>query len=351
MPDRELILGNIRLQKQKWLTLFFGVMSLSATTELVTPAFGAPTKKTANATLATGPLTTAGESQKVTVHFPAKSVGKIFAASFSGKWIIYENGQNGQPTQARGDVQLPTQQPVAIILNYDGAANASFLDSPEMAAINLVQMDMKNVESANDDTLKYISHLSKIRRLLIAGTDVTDEGLKYVASNQNLTHLVAGGTLIKGPGLSKLANLPELVSLELPRSNFKNFKFGRLPDFKKLEKLTVAQSLLDDDVCTFVSRQRLIQELDISKNKITDAGIAQLVNLKKLRSINLCQTSITPKCLSSLSKMASLRELALIPGQLPPDSVANMRRTIPRCHIDLRPPDSKVDSTLFAPLR
>jgi hypothetical protein len=28
-----------------------------------------------------------------------------------------------------------------------------------------------------------------------------------------------------------------------------------------------------------------------------------------------------------------------------------MRRTMPRCHIDLRPADSKVDSTLFAPLR
>jgi hypothetical protein len=335
--------------RQFYTIMFASLSSCVATIVPVSGTFGkAPSVPAAPAR--GGVSAVAAKPKNVTVHFPLRAVGKIILASISGNWVIIDDARKVIPIQAKGDVQLSTQQPIAMVLNYDGAEKSSFLDSPELAATNLVQMDFRNVESANDDTLKYMTHLTKIRRLLITGTDVTDAGLKYLLPLKELTHIAGGGTLIKGPGLAYLSELPQLIKLELARSNFKGFKFDHIPTFKKLQMFTAAQSLLDDNVCEFISRQPLITDLDISKNKITDAGIARLTGLKQLRTINLCETLITPKCVGSLSKLPSLVNLTLILGQLPPDVIAKMQKSMPKCHIELRPADSTIDSSLFSPL-
>jgi hypothetical protein len=317
------------------------------------PVCGAPGKSLTPPVVpaATKVSSTSVKSQAVTVHFPPRSVGKILPAVVHGDRVGIEESKKANPIQAKGDVQLSTQQPIAMVLNYDGAAKSSFLESPEIAALNLVLMDFRNVESANDDTLKYMTHLSKIKRLLISGTDVSDAGLKYVSSMKDLTHIAGGGTLIKGPGLTYLSELPNLKKLELARSNFKGFKFDHTPTFKRLEVFTAAQSLIDDGVCEFIARQPFIIDVDISRNKITDAGIARLAGLKFLRSINLCETLVTPKGISSLSKIPTLHSLTLLLGQLPTDAVAKLQKTMPKCRFDLRPADSEIDPNLFSPLK
>jgi Leucine-rich repeat (LRR) protein len=318
----------------------------------IVPVSGKPVKEPPSpaAHVPAGVSPAAAIPKTVTIHFPSRSVGKIILASLQGTYVRSDDAMKSTPIQAKGDVQLSTLQPITMVLNYDGAAKSTFLDSPEMAAVDLVQIDFRNVESANDDTLKYMTHLTRIRRLLMSGTDVTDSGLQYISSMKDLGHIAGGGTLIKGPGLAYLSELPQLVKLEIARSNLKGFKFDHLPTFKKLEMFTVSQSLCDDSVCEFISRQPQLTEIDISKNKITDAGIARLSSLKKLRSMNLCETLITPKCIASLSQMPSLSNLTLILGQLPPDAVAKMRKAMPKCHIELKPVDSPIDSSLFSPL-
>jgi hypothetical protein len=329
------------------------VGSLASCAQTIVPVCGAPAKVPSPPVTPSGSkaLATVDKSQNVTVHFPPRSVGKIIPAYIAGKRCGVDDSAKAGPIPARGDIQLSTQQPIAMVLNYDGAANSSFLDSPEMAATNLVQIDFRNVESANDETLKYMTHLTKIRRLLITGTDVTDAGLKYLSSMNMLIQLAGGGTLIKGPGLAYLSELPMLEKLEVARSNFKGFKFDHLPNFKKLAVFTAAQCLLDDNVCEFIARQPLMSSLDISKNKITDAGIARLAGLKQLRTINLCETLVTPRCIDTLVKIPSLATVTLLLGQLPPDAVAKMQKSMPKCRIELRPVDSNIDSNLFSPLK
>jgi hypothetical protein len=325
------------VRAQQLLIAMFGTIAVCVLIGMIVPVCSAPITPT--------------EPRKTLIHFPARSVGRIiFVTDIPGK-VGYDSATAPHSIEAKGDVQLSTDRPIGFVLNYDGAANSSFLDSPEMIATNLLQIDMRNVESANDDTLKHFTHLTRIRRLLFSGTDLTDAGLKYLASLKELSHITASGTLMKGSGLAYLAELPGLERLELSRSNFRDCKFEKIPTFKKLKMFTASQSLLNDGACEFIGRQHLLEELDISKNKITDAGIARLAGLKKLRTLNLCDTLVTPKCLASLSKMPSLLSLTLILGQLPPTSVTMMQKALPKCHFELTPTDSRIDSSLFSPLR
>jgi hypothetical protein len=295
-------------------------------------------------------LSAPAEQRKITFHFPARSVGKIEYVELLDGRLDYDFKGAPRPMPAMGTVQIPAEQLISFTLNYDGAANASFLDSPEIGASNLLSLDMHNVESANDETLKHITHLTKLRRLLFSGTDVSDAGLKYLAPLKHLTQITGSGTLIKGPGLVYLEGLNELGKLEISRSNFKGFNFDKLPVFKSLHYLSLSQSVVDDTVCTFVGKLPEIRSVDISRNKITDAGIAQLVGAKKLAQLNLCDTQITPKCLPSLAKLPALAEVKILLGQLPPDSEKAIEKRLPKCHFELRAADSKIDSSLFSPL-
>lgn len=325
------------MRAQQLLIAMFGTFVVCVLIGMIVPVCSAPVTPIA--------------PRKIIIHFPARSVGRIMFVTAIGGRVGFDSATAPHSIEAKGDVQLSADRPIGIVLNYDGAANSSFLESPEMIATNLLQLDFRNVETANDDTLKHFTHLSKIRRLLFSGTDVTDACLKYLASLKDLNHITAGSTLMKGSGLAYLAELPALERLELSCSNFRDCKFAKIPTFKKLKLFTASTCELNDGACEFIGRQLLLEDIDISKNKITDAGIARLVGLKKLRTLNLCDTLVTPKCLTSLSKMPSLLRLTLLLGQLPPASVTMMQKALPKCHFALTSSNSNVDASLFSPLR
>jgi hypothetical protein len=291
----------------------------------------------------------AAQASSIDLHFPSHPVGKIY------KVEVLKNGLTTRPTVgdkswiARGDISLDPAQAILFTMNYAGSENSSFLEG--MSNANVVVLDMNNLENVNDETFKHISKLTQLRRILSNGTDLSDEGMKYLKPLKNLSTLVANGSLIKGPGLSVLAELPELRYLELARSAMRGCDFSKLAPLKKIVAIDLSGCALTDTVCMYLNQMHTMIFLNIAKNKITDEGISHLVNLNHLTEINLINTAVTPRAALSLAKLPMLQHVILGENQFSEPAVLRFKKALPKCSVELRKSDDKIDANVFAPLR
>ena len=87
----------------------------------------------------------------------------------------------------------------------------------------LTEADLARIEGVswrvtrkiNDERLKDVAKLQKLKRLYLFNTRITDEGLKEVAKLQNLEFLNLNFTQITDEGLEEVAKLQNLMELGL----------------------------------------------------------------------------------------------------------------------------------------
>ena len=116
-----------------------------------------------------------------------------------------------------------------------------------------------------------------------------------------------------------LAPLHQLVDLYLSDSQVTDAGLRHLANLTNLEFLTLS------------SRAEAGQWVD--RLSITDAGIAHLSGLTKLQYLSLCNTHTTDAGLHYLSGMEGLQVLFLDNTEVSEDGIAELRQTLPDCHI------------------
>jgi len=104
----------------------------------------------------------------------------------------------------------------------------------------------------NDQGLKELAKLKRLRRLLLVKTDITDAGLREMAKLPELVSLTISGSDITSAGLKEVANLPNLVKLGLMASEITD---------EGLQELAKLKNLFD---------------LNLGGTKVTKAGVAAL---------------------------------------------------------------------------
>ncbi len=107
----------------------------------------------------------------------------------------------------------------------------------------------------NDQGLKELAKLKRLRRLLLVKTDITDAGLREMVKLPELVSLTISGSDITSVGLKELTNLPNL------------------------------------------------EDLGLMASKITDEGLRELAKLKNLYSLNLGGTKVTKAGVAALRKV------------------------------------------------
>ena len=106
----------------------------------------------------------------------------------------------------------------------------------------------------NDEGLKELAKLKRLRILLLIKTDITDAGLREMAKLPELVSLTISGSDITSVGLKEVANLPNL------------------------------------------------QRLGLMASQITDEGLQELAKLKNLHDLNLGGTKVTKAGVAALRK-------------------------------------------------
>jgi len=122
----------------------------------------------------------------------------------------------------------------------------------------LTEADLEKVEQLtfvlklNDEGLKELAKLKRLKVLLLVKTNITDAGLREMAKLPELRSLTISGADITNVGLKELAKLPSLVKLGLPATQITD------EGLKELAKL------------------KDLYDVNLKGTKVTEAGVAQL---------------------------------------------------------------------------
>ncbi len=185
------------------------------------------------------------------------------------------------------------------------------------------------------ESLKSIAHLKKIKKLFLNDCNITNEGLAFMASLSSLNQLNLGSNYIDEEGATYISKFQSLTSLnlsfngiddlgaahiaQLQNLTFLNLNGNGIGDLgaahiAKLQNLT-SLDLFDNGIgdvgTTHIAQLQKLTFLDLSCNGISDLGIAHIVQLKSLTHLNLNSNSIGDVGAAYLAKLQNITSLDL----------------------------------------
>jgi Leucine Rich repeat len=284
----------------------------------------------------------------VLLSFPDNvSVGRLFLA-------LPNSGGGGFRSdkkliaEGRGLVRLPAGTFVELKLSYDGVANAAVLSKLDPGPF--VTLDCRSLDNLDDQTLKYIGHLSNLSSLSLIETDTTDRGIENLSPLTKLRQLDLQQTLITGKTLSVLKNFSQLRILHLSFNKLNDTYLSNLALLKDLRELDLQVTGIGDSALPSVAACPKLEWLNLGKNKnITDGGLVALKKLTKLRSINVAGTSVTAKGVEQLKELP-LTTIDFNMKSASQDELVRLAKIFPQCKLKSGP-HSQRPPELYAPLK
>jgi internalin A len=225
----------------------------------------------------------------------------------------------------------------------------------------LEELSLDTAEFITDAAMSYLRANSRLRKLVLRGTDVTDVSLPYIAGLTALKSLDLSHTMLGDVGIESLPALTELEELRLGADRISGINFNFLKLLPKLKKLSFNgiqrrnggacwTPLITDLDLDPISMLSDLEELNLGVGiglgkagkpsgerncrsaggiKITDLGLAKLARLKKLRYLDVSGAQLTPAGLKVLESLPRLERLSLWNCTGLDDSAASALAAIP----------------------
>jgi hypothetical protein len=184
-------------------------------------------------------------------------------------------------------------------------------------------------ELCDDDAMKHIAALPKLRMLMGQGTVATDEGFKSFSQSPTIEYLWGRECPnLNGAGFTALAAMPSLKGLAVSCKFVDDTALGRLPEFPALKEL-MPMDVRDNGFRHIRRCQQLESLLLIYCRDTTDVATSHIAGLPNLRKYHAGYTLITDRSLEILSGIVSLEELSLEGCKFITDSGIPFLTTLP----------------------
>jgi Leucine-rich repeat (LRR) protein len=204
------------------------------------------------------------------LHIPAdRSLGKVMIrpaasgeAAGTFDWWIY--GPEWEFIgQAQGDVAIPAEHEVSLsVWRPEGWRDLAPLQ--QLGPDDLYQLGIHGPETGGpgpgDSCMRYVAHLTGLRTLSLAQTNIGPAGMQHVAGLKELRYLVLPDR-IDERGLAPLVGLTSLEGLSFGDNN------------------------ITDATLEQVARLTSLTQLELGSEKVTEAGVAHLARLPRLERI------------------------------------------------------------------
>jgi len=272
------------------------------------------------------------------VHFPRdRSMGLVYVGDLRPTDPLWWQGWE-EVGEARGDVIIPAQKDVRLVINRERLQNLSFLGALRPDDIQALIFRYGDGKRADDTALEHLAKLAglrllslynaavtdaglerltklkKLEALTLGSTKITDNGLKYIGQIRSLRHLNLGLTPVTDEGLAHLRNLSSLRTITLERTGITGTGFSHLVGLDSLTYVHLAGSSVADEGLCELAKLKSLEKLNLSGTKVGDRGIAYLESLKMLRELNLENTNVTNAGLDHIAQLTSLEHLQLPDG-------------------------------------
>jgi hypothetical protein len=264
--------------------------------------------------------------------------------------------------EAQGDVRVPAGKRLRLTVNVDSWHDLSWLTKLQPDDLyGLGFVIVSNRVRPGDARLKPVTHLTGLKELSLAGTDITDWGMRMLASflsleeldlnvrvtDQGMVHVAqlkslkrlyfppgtkvtsAGlqhiskltsleelylGQGIGDAGLAHLRGLPHLKYLALYGPGFTDAGMVYVKEIPSLRIFSVHENLsrIGDTGLIHISELPNLELLCLHGMRgITDAGVAHLTKMRLLKKLEIGSSQVTDKGLGYLKQIKSLERLEL----------------------------------------
>ena len=185
-------------------------------------------------------------------------------------------------------------------------------------------------ELCDDDAMRHIAALPKLRMLMGQGAVATDEGFRSLSGSQTIEYFWGRECPnLKGPGFVALSKMPALKGLAVSCKYVDDAALASLPDFPSLRELMPMD--VTDDGFHHVGRSEQLESLILMYcSDTTDIATSHLITMPKLKKYHAGYTLITDASLELLSQIKSLEEISFEGCKFITDAGIPFLTTLPR---------------------
>ena len=194
---------------------------------------------------------------------------------------------------------------------------------------NLVYLGCQG-ELCDDDAMRHIAALPKLRMLMGQGTVATDEGFRSLSRSRTIEYFWGRECPnLKGSGFVGLSQMPALKGLAVSCKFVDDAALATLPDFPSLKELVPMD--VSDDGFRHVGRSEQLESLILMYCRdTTDVATSHLTPMPNLKKYHAGYTLITDASLEMLSQIKSLEEISFEGCKFISDAGIPFLTTLPR---------------------
>ena len=156
----------------------------------------------------------------------------------------------------------------------------------------------------NDEGLRQMQGLTKLRKLLLRDAVISDEGLRSLSGLVNVEQLDLGGTRITDAGIAHLRGMT------------------------KLKKLNLQGTALTDVGIRHLANMTELEELNLYGTKVSNVGVEVLKDLKHLSVVDLRYTRVTRAGVDRLQASVPRCEVTFLDPSVRPGLPAGADRIV-----------------------
>jgi hypothetical protein len=162
----------------------------------------------------------------------------------------------------------------------------------------------------DDEAMRHIAALPKLRMLMGQGAVATDEGFRSLSRSQTIEYFWGRECPnLKGPGFAALADMRALKGLAVSCKFVDDAALARLPDFPSLKELMPMD--VSDDGFRHIGRCQQLESLVLMYCRDTgDVATSHIAGMPNLKKYHAGYTLISDRSLEMLGRMSSLEELS-----------------------------------------
>ncbi|HEU4509012.1 MAG TPA: hypothetical protein VFR78_12275, partial [Pyrinomonadaceae bacterium] len=162
----------------------------------------------------------------------------------------------------------------------------------------------------DDDAMRHIAALPKLRMLMGQGTVATDEGFRALSRSQTIEYFWGRECPnLKGPGFVALSRMPALKGLAVSCKFVDDAALASLGDFPMLKELMPMD--VGDDGFRHIGRCGQLESLILMYCRdTTDVATSHIAGMPSLKKYHAGYTLITDASLEMLSRIKSLEEVS-----------------------------------------
>ncbi|MEX0642971.1 MAG: hypothetical protein WD468_09740 [Pirellulales bacterium] len=176
-------------------------------------------------------------------------------------------------------------------------------------ATNLGRRQGSEEPKATPEALAALGELRGIHSIELSHNEtVNDESLKWLAGLRKLRVLYLYNTAVTGSGLAYLSGLP-------------------------LEHLDLSHSPVTDEGLRGILHLRRLRSLGLKNTVVTDQGLIHLVELPNLKDLRLAYTNVSDVGLEQLHQLSSLESVSLRGTNVTAKGVSALAMALPKCQI------------------